>query len=129
MHPLQRFYLNHKAKLARLTALAGVLTVGLLLSRNAPHEVKVQLLLGQTHREIVAVRIDYLRGGQELHGVELTFPEGAPERVNHSVSLPGGELEVRAELRKADGHAVQAVKKLEAPVQGTVLIAVAEPTP
>ena len=36
MSALRRFLLRHKARLARLTAVAGLLSVGLLLMREVP---------------------------------------------------------------------------------------------
>ena len=124
---LRRFFIANKTRLARLTALAGVLVVVLSLSRGVPRTVDVELLLGPAHSNYVAVRIEYLHAGEGLHGVELSFPSGAPEYVHHSVTLPAGDFEVHAEARTSDGRLVSSVEKLHAPVQGTVLIHVAEP--
>jgi hypothetical protein len=127
MQSLRRFLLRHRARIARLTAVAGVLTVGLLVSRELPRDVDVELMLGPKHAEIVEVRIGYLQDGEELHGVALSFPKGAPARVHHKVSLPAGELEVHAEARSAHGLAAANVARLQNPAQGPLRIHVAEP--
>jgi hypothetical protein len=119
---VKNFLSLHKAKIARVTALAGLLTVGLVLVRGLPRPLDIELQLGPKHAEVVSVRIDYLRGGEELQWVELSFPSGAPQRVHHSVSVSEGDVQVRAELKRADGARISSSENLHAPADGTVLI-------
>ncbi|HEX7481694.1 MAG TPA: hypothetical protein VF331_28065 [Polyangiales bacterium] len=126
---LKRVFSQHRPGLARLVALGGVLAVGTVLAPRVPREVKVELVLGPTHHDFTEVRIAYLQEGEELHGVAFTFPAGAPERVRHTVSLPAGDFEVRAELRRPNGGSQASVGHLHAPAAGTVRIPLAERTP
>lgn len=126
MHWSRRFLLRHRARIARLTAVAGVLCVGLLLMRDMPRDVDVELALGPRHSEFVEVRIDYSKDGEPLHGVRLSFPKGAPQSVHHSVRLPAGTLEVHAEARGEHGVVASNTATIEAPVTGTLRIRVTE---
>ena len=112
----------HKLRLARLTALAGVLVVGSVLLRGTPRPVEVEFDLGPEHRSFKEVRVAYLQNGEELHGVAFSFPQGAPGSVRHSVKLPAGDFEVRTELRPVHGAALASVGKLHAPSDGRVHI-------
>jgi hypothetical protein len=115
---------THKQRLARLTALVGVLVVGSVLLRGTPQPVDVEFDLGPEHRNFVEVRVAYLQDGEELHGVAFSFPEGAPGRVRHSVNLPEGDFEVRTQLRPIRGSALASIGKLHAPAEGRVRIRV-----
>jgi len=112
----------HKRRLARLTALAGILVVGSALLRGTPRPVEVEFDLGPAHRSFREVRVAYVQDGEELHGVAFSFPEGAPGSVRHSVKLPEGDFEVRTELRPLRGAALASVGKLHAPSDGRVHI-------
>jgi hypothetical protein len=66
--------------------------------------VKVQLELGPAHRKVVEIRVAFVQAGQELHGVALAFPEGAPDRLPlQPVRLPPGDFELHTELRSERG--------------------------
>jgi hypothetical protein len=129
LKPLRAYLLAHKRRVARLIGLGGVLLVASVLLRSAPREVQVQLELGPSHREYVEVRVAYLQAGEELHGVAFSFPQGAPDRVNHRVRLPAGDFEVLTELLPLHGAAYASVGRIHAPSDGVVKIAVATPEP
>lgn len=116
---------THRRKLARLVGFAGVLLVSSRLIAGAPRTVDVELVLGPEHRQFVEVRVAYVQGGQELHGVAFSFPEGAPASLQHSVRLPSGDFEVHTQLRPEHGHAVETIGKLHAPSEQPVRIRVA----
>lgn len=114
----------HKQRIARLIALSGILIVGSLLMRGVPRKVDVEFDIGPDHRNFVEIRVAYVQGGEELHGVKLSFPDGVPGSVQHSVQLPEGEFEVHTELRPERGPAVASVGRLRAPSDGRVHIRV-----
>lgn len=124
MGALRRFFEAHRKRLARLTAVAGAAVVALLLLPHVPRTVEVELELGPRHRDIVEVRVAYVQSGEELQGVSLSFPGGAPTRVRHSVRLPSGDFEVQAAVRSAQGAPRAVVGKFHAPADGPVLIRV-----
>jgi hypothetical protein len=129
MNAARRFLTAHRRKLARLTALAGLLTVGLLLLPEVPRSLNVELELGQAHAGFVALRVSYLRSGEELQGVSFAFPDGAPLSVHHSITVAPGDLEVRAQAWRAAGPAVLGLARVHAPVEGGVHIHFPEPAP
>jgi hypothetical protein len=122
MGPIRRVFEAQRHRLSRLTLLLGVVVVGLVLLPHIPRTVDVEFELGPSHREIVEVRVAYVKDGEELHGVSFTFPDGAPGAVRHSVSLPPGEFEVHTELRPSHGQSRGSVEKLHAPADGPVRI-------
>ena len=101
--------------------------MALTLFPHVPRKVDVEFELGPSHREIVEVRVAYLRDGEELQGVSFSFPDGAPGRVRHSVSLPAGDFEVHTAVRPNHGQSRESVGKLHAPSDGLVKISL-EPT-
>ena len=127
MDALRRFFLDHKRRLARFTALGGVLTLSFLLLPQLPRPLDVELLLGASHTQVVEVRVAYLRGGEEVQGVALAFPQGAPMRVHHSVKMTAGDLEVQAVARRADGTSLTGFARVHAPLDGTLEIRLPEP--
>jgi hypothetical protein len=124
MRALRALFEKHKSRLARLTALGGILVVASVLLRGAPRQVQVVLDLGPAHRDFVEVRLAYVQEGEELHGVAFSFPNGAPSSVSHAVSLPAGDFEVRTELRPLHGAWLASVGRLHAPSDGPVRIRV-----
>lgn len=93
-----------------------------LVAPDLPREVDVEVQLGPLHHQCTEVRLSYARAGEELHGVLLRFPEGAPERVRHTVNLPEGEFEVRAEARGEPGIRRQKLGSVRSPTDGVVVI-------
>jgi hypothetical protein len=116
------FEAHRRGSLARIVAVLGGVVVVLALSPHVPRKVDVEFELGPTHREIVEVRVVYLRDGEELKGVSFSFPQGAPGQLRHSVSLPPGDFEVRTELRPSHGLSLASVRTLHAPTEGLVRI-------
>lgn len=114
----------HKARIARLIGMSGVLIVASLLIRGAPRTVDVELDLGPLHRQFVELRVAYVHEGQELHGALFTFPNGAPGSLKHSVQLPAGDFDVYTELRPQHGKILESVGRLHAPSEGLVVIRV-----
>ena len=122
MGPFRRLFEAQRQRLSRLIGLLGVVVVGLVLLPHVPRKVDVEFELPPSHREIVEVRVAYVKDGEELHGVSFSFPDGAPGQVRHSVSLPPGDFEVHTELRPSHGLALASVEKLHTPVDGLVRI-------
>jgi hypothetical protein len=120
MGRLRTLFETHRRGLSRLTAVVGASVAALALFPHVPRQVEVEFELGPSHQEIVEVRVAYLQDGEELHGVSFSFPDGAPGRVRHSVSLPPGEFEVHTLLRPNHGRSRGSVDKLHAPAEGTV---------
>jgi hypothetical protein len=122
MRAVRGIFDTHKQRLARLTALVGLLLVGLLVWRSAPQPVQIELDLGPAHQQFIELRVAYVKGGEELHGVDFSFPQGAPDRVRHLVRLPPGEFEVHTELRPAHGAWLASSEPLHTPSSGVVRI-------
>jgi hypothetical protein len=125
MSAWQRFFATHRQRLARIVAVAFVLGFVLLMSPAVPRSVDIDVLLGPRHSDCTEVRLAYTRVGdtdEEMGGVLLTFPEGAPERVRHTVKLPEGEFEVRAEAHGPDGVRAERVSTLHAPTDDVFVI-------
>jgi hypothetical protein len=129
MGALRRLFEAHRKRLARLTAVAGAAVLALVLLPHVPRTVDIELELGPSHQSIVEVRVAYVQSGEELQGVSLAFPGGAPSRVHHSVRLPPGDFEVHTAVRPAQGALRAAVGKFHAPADGPVLIRVEPPAP
>jgi hypothetical protein len=124
MYSLLAILRPHRRRLARLLGLGGVLLVASLLLRGAPRKVDVEFDLGPAHREFVGIRVAYVQGGEELHGVAFSFPHGAPVTVEHSLKLPVGDFEVHTELLPEHGPALASVGRLHSPSDGKVHIRV-----
>ncbi len=122
MSSIGRLLVTHRSKLARITALAGVLTLCLVIMPAVPRPLDVEVDLGQAHQQIVEVRVSYLQSGEELQHVAFAFPQGAPLRVHHSLKVPVGDVEVYAEALRADGNIASEVARVHAPADGTVRI-------
>lgn len=129
MHSLLAILRAHKQRIARVIGLGGVLLVASLLIRNSPRKVDVEFDLGPSHRDFVAIRVAYVQGGEELHGVAFSFPHGAPVKVEHSLQLPVGDFEVHTELLPEHGPALASVGRLHSPSDGKVHIRVPTEAP
>jgi hypothetical protein len=123
MQTLAALFLRHRRMLARLCLLLGALLAARSLLPRWPRQTDVAFELDPEHAQVVELRVVYLDHGEELRGVSFDFPAGAPETVRHSLSLPPGELELRAEVRVRSGHAEQFVRGLHTPATGVVHIA------
>lgn len=123
MQRLGRLFLQHRRRLARLVLFAGLIVVGRQLWPTWPHETELEFVLGPDHADVVELRIAYLDHGEELHGVRFGFPSGAPATVRHRLSLPPGRLLIHCELFGKNGASRQLTRKLTAPANGLVRIA------
>jgi hypothetical protein len=117
---------RHRLRLARLTLVAGILVAVLHVWPQLPRETDLEFALGPGHSEIVELRVSYVHQGEEWYGVRLGFPEGAPDRVRHSVSLPAGEFELRCELRDRNGRSRLLVRHLRTPAEDVVRVALGQ---
>jgi hypothetical protein len=106
---------KHRRRLAPLLLLGFVLVVSSQLWPSWPRETDVAFALGQDHADVVELRVSYLRGDEELHGVSFSFPRGAPGVVHHKVTLPAGDFELRCELRERAGGSRTLVRRMHAP--------------
>jgi hypothetical protein len=122
MGPARAWFEAHRQGLSRVVLVCGGVVVALALFPHVPRKVDVEFELGPSHQEIVEVRVAYLQDGEELHGVSFSFPDGAPDQLRHSVTLPPGDFEVHAQLRPSHGHPLESVRRLHAPADGLVKI-------
>lgn len=114
---------THRQRLARLVLLIAALAIGLSLWSEVPRQTELQFWLGEQHRAVVEVRVQYLRDGESYHGVRFDFPSGAPEMVPHAVSLPAGHFHVQLDLLSApSGDMQRTVHPLTTPADGLVRI-------
>jgi hypothetical protein len=117
MQRLSALFSKHRRRLAPLVLLAFALIVSRQLLPSWPRETDVSFALGQDHADVVELRVAYLRGDEELHGVSFSFPEGAPGVVHHKVTLPAGEFELRCELRQRSGGSRTLIRRLHEPAR------------
>ena len=117
---LLRRAIAHRSVLARLTLGLGAVLVGATLAGALPRETSVELDLGADHREVVELRVQYLRDGEALSGGRFTFPDGGPPRVDQRVHAAPGALDVRVELRERSGAAREVRRRFRVPAEGTV---------
>jgi hypothetical protein len=122
MSAWQTFFTTHRPRIARVVAVAGLLGFVWLVAPAVPRDVDVEVMLGPTHLRCTEVRLAYTQAGEEVHGVLLRFPEGAPERVRHTVQLPEGDFEVRAEAHGEPGIRLHKLGTLRSPNEGVVVI-------
>lgn len=116
---------RHRVRLAKAALVLAVLGVAGELFGAYPREVDLALTLGPDHRLVRELRVAYVQDGQELHGVRLSYPDGAPEQVRHRVRLGPGRYELRVELNaQGSGRRVEQ-RTLQVPTEGTVQLALA----
>jgi len=125
MRRLVRFVDRHRRRLATLAAVLGLGVLALTLWPAVPRETQLELVLGPEHAQVVEVRVAYVQQQEELHGVRLGFPQGAPAVVRHRVSLPSGRFEVRLHLLRRAGPALSFVRTLHTPADGVVRLRLA----
>jgi len=106
---------------------AGVLVVGSIATPSWPHDTDVELLLGHRHREVIELRIGYVRDAEHepFRAVTLRYPNGAPATVRHHVELPPGHYAVELELVSALGR-TDARRRLDIPADGVVRLRVSD---
>jgi len=104
----------------------GTLVVARQLWPMVSRDTEVELELGPSHAQVVELQITYLLEGEELHGVNFRFSNGAPASVRHRVSLPPGELELHCVLRTRSGASHLITRHLSTPADGLVRIFLAD---
>ena len=119
---LTSLVVSHRRLLSRLVLLAAVLVVVLEVWPRVPRNTELEFALGPGHDRVVEVRVAYLVDGEEFHGVAFGFPDGAPDRVRHRVSLPAGDYQLKLELRSRGGGTEQHIRHLKTPTDGLVRI-------
>ena len=122
MQRLAAWFVKYRRRLSRLVLVAGALVVTTQIWPSWPRETDVEFALGQDHSDIVELRVAYLRGAEEVHGVSFNFPRGAPGVVHHKVTLPEGDFQLRCELRERGGYSRLLIRHLHAPAKGAVRI-------
>jgi hypothetical protein len=98
--------------------LGGALLVGRFAMDDMPRDQEVRLQLAQSQREARSVRLVYRRKGEEITGVLVRFPEGAPAQVVHKTSLSPGLYDLAIELGYGDGRVEQVAETLTVPSEG-----------
>jgi hypothetical protein len=109
---------ERRRRYAPILLVAGAAVVGRLVFDNTPRDQEVRLVLTQAQRDARSVRIDYALEGEEITGVLVQYPEGAPAWVTHVPSLSPGHYDVVIELGYRDGHVEHVVKTLTVPSEG-----------
>jgi hypothetical protein len=122
MTRLLKWFSEHRQRAARLLFVGGLLVVALQLGPHFPRETDVEFELGSEHQEVVELRVGFELEGEEMHGIKLGFPGGAPATVRHTLSLPAGEYVLLCELRAKDGASRQFTRRLVTPADGVVRI-------
>jgi hypothetical protein len=122
----RRFFTAHRHRLARITAVVGLVTVALVFEPKLPKPVEVEVSLGDDHAKLTELRIEYRQAGEEVQGVSFSYPTGAPANVHHVAKLPAGDFEVVALARSADGRALSKTTNVHAPFDGTLRIRLSE---
>lgn len=119
---------QQRRRLAGGVLLLAVVVIGLQLYEATPRELRLELVLGPLHREVVEVRVAYMLQGDEYEGTRLSFPGGAPRRIPLRTDLPHGRFEVNVHLTRVDGtgwHRVHPID-VDAALDGPVRVALAE---
>jgi hypothetical protein len=98
--------------------LGAALLVGRFASDELPRDQEVRLVLGNEQREARSVRLVYTRKGEEITGVLVRYPAGAPAQVVHHASLSPGLYDLAIELGYGDGRIEQVAKTLTVPSEG-----------
>lgn len=122
MRPILAWISGHRRRIARILFAAGLLAVVLQLGPHVPQETALEFALGDDHAQVVELRVGFEREGEELHGVSLGFPKGAPATVRHTLNLPAGEYVLYCELRQRGGGSRQLIRRMTAPADGIVRI-------
>jgi hypothetical protein len=120
----------HRMRIAKGVALLFLFSVGGELLGAYPRDVELELDLGPEHAAIRELRVAYVQDGDELHGVRLTYPDGAPERVRHRTKLGPGRYELRVEIGRTQGGPTRTEShSLQVPSEGTIHVTLGAPAP
>jgi hypothetical protein len=118
---------RHRRRLASVIAVAAVLVVGLEFWKGHPRETEIRLALDDRHGSVVALDLRFIQNDEEMRGLRLTFPHGAPRLVPCAVDLSPGRYRVALELRLRDGRRTRRERALTVPADAPVRFEVALP--
>lgn len=121
MRRLWRLFVRHRRRVAPLVILVGLAVVGSTVFDAAPRETEIRYDLGPDHERVVEARIVYVKDGEEVKGARFTWPDGAPPSLRHTVELPAGRYEIRADLIEP-GRQRRIVRALRVPADGLVRV-------
>jgi len=93
--------LRNRQRIARILLVASLIYGVIQVWPSVPRSTDVRFDLGAKHREVVELRVGFSQADEELKGVVLRFPEGAPQTVRHEVMLPPGRYDVSVICRRA----------------------------
>jgi hypothetical protein len=111
-----------RRRLASLCLFAGIFVIFKLASKDAPREQEVQLLLDGAQREARTLRLAYRMQGEEITGLLVRYPEGAPARVSHTPELSPGTYDLAIELGYRDGRVEHVAKTLTVPSEEAIRV-------
>lgn len=111
---------EQRRRVASAIAVAAVLVVGFELWKSYPRETEIRVALGAGHEKVVELGVRFHQDGDEMHGVRLSFPDGAPRLVPCLVRLGPGRYRVAVELRLGDGRRLSFERALTAPADAPV---------
>jgi len=113
--------LRGRRRLAPLVLVVAALTVGGVVFRAYPREVRVRYALGPDHARVQDLWLSYEHDGELVRAAHFHYEDGAPERVFHTLDLAAGRYEIQAELRGPDLNR-DLSRALVAPAEGRVHI-------
>jgi len=115
--------------IAKAVLVLAVFGVGGELLGAWPRDVDVDLLLGPDHGSVRELRVAYVQQGEEVQGVRLTYPAGAPARVRHRARLGPGQYELRVEISAGEGARRLESRSLQVPTDGALRVDLAPAAP
>jgi hypothetical protein len=113
--------LQSRRRLAPLVLVVAALTVGGVVFRAYPQDVRVRYALGPDHARVRDLWLSYQLEGELVRASHFHYEDGAPEHVFHTVELAEGRYTVSAELRGPNLRR-DVTRALIAPAEGSVRI-------
>lgn len=115
---------EHRRRLAPAVLVVGVVLVINPLARTAPRRTHLRLKLAEP-QGVRTVTLSVLDAGEPILGVRLAYAAGAPDRIFEELELRAGHYDVRVDVTRvgdADGPPATAVRALDVPAEGTVVL-------
>ncbi|NOY91388.1 MAG: hypothetical protein GXP55_09265 [Deltaproteobacteria bacterium] len=113
--------LRGRRRVAPLVLVVAALTVGGVVFRAYPREVRIRYALGPDHVRVHDLWLSYQHDGELVRAAHFHYEDGAPERVFHTLELAAGRYVIQAELRGPDLNQ-DLSRALVAPAEGRVRI-------
>jgi hypothetical protein len=101
--------------------LAGVALAFFPLLETLETETSLRYRIGGDHALYEELELRYFHEGEEVSGARFSFPGGVPATVDHSVSLPRGEVWVEVSLRGRETDANRR-HRFQTPTEGTLVL-------